>query len=127
MRGDLFLARGVSPGLQGETMTVPNLFELPDDLPNEEVVEPLLPDRGILIERIVSSGQTTPEGEWYDQDRDEWVVLLHGVARLTYADGRGLELKAGDHVLIPAHERHRVDATSRDPACIWLAVHGPLS
>jgi cupin 2 domain-containing protein len=106
---------------------MPNLFSLPDNLPDEEMQEPLISDRGILIERIVSSGQTTPAGEWYDQDRDEWVVLLQGEARLTYADGRELELRTGDHVLIPAHERHRVDATSRDPACIWLAVHGPLT
>ena len=106
---------------------MPNLFSLPDNLPDEEIQEPLISDRGVLIERIVSSGQTTPEGEWYDQGRDEWVVLLQGEALLTYADGRGLELKAGDHVLIPAHEKHRVDATSRDPACIWLAVHGELT
>ena len=113
-------------------MTVPNLFKLPDNLPDAEISEPLVSDqglvsdRGVLIERIISSGQVTPQGEWYDQDRDEWVVLLQGEAVLTYADGRTLALRPGDHVLIPARERHRVDRTSTDPPCIWLAVHGSL-
>ena len=105
----------------------PNLFHLPNPLPDRELSEPLLPDRGVLIERIVSTGQTTPEGQWYDQDRDEWVVLLQGDAVLGYADGRRLRLQPGDHVLIPAHKRHRVEFTSTDPPAIWLAVHGPLA
>ena len=105
----------------------PNLYHLPDPLPDHELTEPLLPDRGVLIERIVSTGQTTPEGEWYDQERDEWVVLLQGEAVLSYSDGRRLRLRAGDHVLIPAHEKHRVEYTTCDPPAIWLAVHGPLA
>jgi len=104
-----------------------NLFELPTPLPGKELFEPILPDRGVLIERIVSTGQATPEGQWYDQERDEWVVLLQGEATLSYEDGRTLHLKAGDHVLIPAHERHRVERTSDSPPCIWLAVHGSLA
>ena len=28
----------------------------------------------IRVERIVSNGQVTPEGEWYDQDLDEWCL-----------------------------------------------------
>ncbi len=103
-----------------------NLFELPDPLPSEERFEDLIPDRGVKVERIVSTGQTTPEGEWYDQARDEWVVLLQGEALLTYGDGRRVHLEPGDYVVIPAHERHRVERTSSDPACIWLAVHGQL-
>jgi len=103
-----------------------NLYNLPNPLPEEELFEPLIPDRGVLIERVVSAGQTTPEGEWYDQHRDEWVVLLQGKAVLAYADGRILHLCPGDHVLIPAHEKHRVEKTSADPPCIWLTVHGCL-
>ena len=110
-----------------QTIMAANLFEFPASLPDAEVSEPLIPDRGVLIERIISTGQTTPVGEWYDQDRDEWVALLQGNATLTYANGRSLDLKAGDHVLIPAHERHRVDRTSTSPPCIWLAVHGSLT
>ena len=104
-----------------------NLFRLPETMPREELFEPLIPDRGVLIERIISTGQATPPGEWYDQERDEWVALLQGRAALAYADGRIVELEAGDAVFIPAHERHRVESTSADPPCIWLAVHGRLS
>ena len=104
-----------------------NLFELPDTLPEAEEFTNLIPDRGVKIERIVSCGQTSPEDEWYDQDRDEWVVLIQGEAVLEYKDGEKLRLGAGDHVLIPAHRRHRVDYTSRTPPCIWIAVFGRLS
>jgi len=103
-----------------------NLFKLPEMLLKEELFEPLIPDRGVLIERIISSGQSTPEGEWYDQERDEWVVLLQGEAILAYGDGRIRHLFCGDYVFIPAHEKHRVERTSVHPSCIWLAVHGKL-
>ncbi|MDA0746812.1 MAG: cupin domain-containing protein [bacterium] len=103
-----------------------NLFSLPDPLPNRELFEPLFPDAGILVERIVSTGQSTPPGEWHDQDRDEWVVLLQGKAVLSYEDGQTLSLQPGDHTFIPAHKKHRVESTSTDPPCIWLAVHGKL-
>ncbi|MGA1199705.1 MAG: cupin, partial [Candidatus Latescibacterota bacterium] len=32
-----------------------------------------------------------------------------------------------DHILIPAHKKHRVTHTSTDPPCIWLAIHGSLT
>ena len=104
-----------------------NLFDLPNPLPESEVFTDLIPDRGVKIERIVSRGQTSPEGQWYDQDRDEWVVLIQGEAVLEYQGGEKLKLGAGDHVLIPAHCRHRVDFTSRTPPCIWVAVFGKLA
>lgn len=103
-----------------------NLFKIPDILPGEEIFEALIPDRGILIERIISAGKASPEGFWYRQDRDEWVVLLQGRAKLAWENGKRMELKAGDWVFIPAHERHRVEWTSQEPACIWLAVHGKM-
>ena len=104
-----------------------NLFTLPFKLSDREIIEPLTADNGILIERIVSNGQTSPEGFWYDQDRDEWVVLLQGRAEIGYADGRRVLLGPGDWLLIPAHEKHRVESTSQDPPCIWLAVHGNIT
>ena len=104
-----------------------NLYDLPHPLPPEELFSDLIPDAGVKVERIVSSGQSTPEGEWYDQDRDEWVALVQGEAVLQYANGSHLVLNAGDHVLIPAHTRHRVASTSAEPPCIWLAVHGMLT
>jgi len=103
-----------------------NIFQLPAELPATELLEALIPDQGILIERIISSGQASPAGEWYDQDRDEWVVLLQGIAEIAWEDGRQQQLIAGDWLMIPAHERHRVVWTSPEPNCIWLAVHGKL-
>jgi cupin 2 domain-containing protein len=104
-----------------------NIYDLPTPLEDEEQFTRLIPDRGVLIERIVSTGQATPPGEWYDQERDEWVVLLQGEAILACEDGPTLNLRAGDHLLIPARKRHRVEHTSADPPCIWIAVHGKLT
>ena len=81
----------------------------------------------IQIERIISTGQTTPSGQWYNQELDEWVILLQGEAELCYADYTKIKLKAGDYLLIPAHTKHRVEYTSIEPPCIWLAVHGQFA
>lgn len=103
-----------------------NLFHLPLPLPEAEWFEVLHATAQTRIERIVSTGQTTPPDQWYDQDTDEWVVLLQGQAQLTYTDGSTVDLAPGDHLLIPAHQQHRVSFTSTDPPCIWLAIHGQL-
>ncbi len=103
-----------------------NIFDLPLPLSNKEIFESLLTTDNLLVERIISTGQTTPPGEWYDQDRDEWVILLQGFADLSYAEGQNIKLKAGDYLLIPAHQKHRVEYTSSEPPCIWLAIHGNL-
>jgi len=80
-----------------------------------------------VIERIISNGQTTPEGEWYDQVRDEWVILLQGEATLLFEDSSVINLLTGDYLLINAHQRHRVTYTSNSPPCVWLAIHGKFS
>ena len=103
-----------------------NIFDLPEPLPDEEFFNDLITAKAVKIERIVSNGQTTPAGQWYDQDLDEWVVLIQGEAELGYESGDKLRLIAGDHVLIPAHVRHRVVFTSEIPPCIWIAVFGDL-
>ena len=97
---------------------MPNIFDLPSSLPHQELFETLLSTDNVLIERIISTGQTTPPEEWYDQEKDEWVILLQGQATLAYADGSQIQLTAGDYILIPAHQKHRVADTSSDPACI---------
>jgi len=76
----------------------------------------------VRIERIVSYGQASPPGFWYDQPTDEWVVLLQGTATLQFTGPASVTLKSGDHTLIPRHVRHRVEAASAD--AVWLAVHG---
>ena len=100
-----------------------NIFNLPTQLPNTELLETLLRQENVVIERIVSKGQTTPSGKWYDQDRNEWVILLQGKAELSYVDNSRIKLTKGDYLYIPAHQKHRVEYTSIDPVCIWLAIH----
>lgn len=96
---------------------------VPGQLP-DELFDVLWQKPGLRVERIVSQGHTTPPGQWYDQDTDEWVILLSGAARLRI-EGRDelLELRPGDHVLLPAHLRHRVEWTDPDQQSFWLAIH----
>lgn len=101
-----------------------NLFAAVPGRRDAELVEILARGGACRLERIVSRGHTTPPGEWYDQEWDEWVVLLRGTATLHFADGGApTEMKPGDFVLIPAHDRHRVDSTSADEDTVWLALH----
>jgi len=99
-----------------------NLFDdLPSQLP-EELVTVLAENQNVRIERIVSTGQSSPEGFWYDQDEHEWVVVLKGEATLVFENGKSVHLTPGDHVLIPSHKKHRVDRTTTDSPTVWLAV-----
>ncbi len=99
-----------------------NLFDLPP-CGDEERFDTLLATPGVRIERIVSTGQASPEGFWYDQNRDEFVLLLSGAARLTIEGEPPRNLAPGDWLHLPAHCRHRVDYTQAEPATVWLAVH----
>jgi cupin 2 domain-containing protein len=103
-----------------------NLFDdVPRELPAERV-DVLLDTPMLRLERIVSMGHTTPPGEWYDQDGNEWVVILRGRARVRIegeADDRALGV--GDHLLLRAHVRHRVEWT--DTPTVWLALHYPAA
>jgi cupin 2 domain-containing protein len=47
--------------------------------------------------------------------------VLQGAARLSI-DGQPKELKPGDYVNIPAHQKHRVEWTTPDEPTVWLAV-----
>ncbi|REJ82678.1 MAG: cupin domain-containing protein [Planctomycetota bacterium] len=99
-----------------------NLFAgLPNQLA-EELVEVLVEDRDVRIERIVSTGHTSPEGFWYDQDENEWVVVLKGEAKLVLENGESVQMRPGDWINIPAHEKHRVEWTTNDAPTVWLAV-----
>ncbi len=104
------------------------LYSIPDEAlaaGAPEYFETLARGKGLRVERIVSQGQVTAEGVWYDQDQDEWVAVLEGSARLLWNDGREINLDAGDHVFIPRHAKHRVTHTSAP--CVWLAVFGDFS
>ena len=110
----------------GDQVSSPaNLLRLPPEPPTAEVSELLLQRPGIRMERILSAGQASPPGFWYDQAEDEWVAVLQGEGVLQWEDGRLTELRAGDWLLIPAHQKHRVERTSVEPPCIWLALFAP--
>ena len=99
-----------------------NLFQkIPSNLP-DEIVETIVKSQTCRIERIVSHGQASPEGFWYDQANDEWVILLRGAARIQF-ENQTVDLTPADFVNILAHQRHRVEWTTPDEPTLWLAVH----
>ena len=98
------------------------LSNIPADLSNE-VFEDLVVSDKVKIERIVSSGHTSPESGWYDQDQNEWVMVVQGEAEIEFDDGSTVQLGTGDYLHIPAHRRHRVSMTSSSPETVWLAIH----
>ena len=87
----------------------------------EETLSLLSSDK-VRIERILSSGQASPPGFWYDQEEHEWVLVLRGFGMIEYQDGTQIMLAPGDHLHIPPHVRHRVSQTSRQEPTLWLAV-----
>lgn len=100
-----------------------NIFEaLPETL-DTEVFNTLVDSDQVKIERIISRGQQSPESGWYDQDKNEWLIVLTGEALLLFADGQSINMKAGDYLNIPAHKKHRVEWTTPETETIWLAVH----
>lgn len=106
-------------------MQAKNIFST-DNLPwvvNKEQVETLCSDHNMRIERIISRGQTTPHNHWYNQPENEWVMLLQGKATIEFENGEMLHLGSGDYIFLPSKLRHRVAYTSKNPPCIWLAIH----
>lgn len=101
-----------------------NLFDRITAEADDEEFSTLLARPGLEIERIVSTGQSSPPGFWYDQTRDEWVLLISGSAAIDFDDGGAtVTLRPGDYLHIPAGRRHRVAWTSATEPAIWLAVH----
>ncbi len=97
------------------------LANLPADL-SEEVFEDIIMSKHVRIERIISKGHFSPESGWYDQDENEWVMVLSGFGVLEFDDGRIERLEQGDYINIPAHQKHKVIETAADEATVWLAV-----
>lgn len=87
---------------------------------SDETIDEILAGASFRLEHIVSHGKSSPDGSWYEQDRDEWVALIRGRSVLEFEEGR-LELQAGDSLLIPAQLRHRVAGASED--AVWVALH----
>ena len=100
-----------------------NLFNSMTIDPDREVFDLLLEQPGLRIERIVSTGQSSPENDWYDQNQSEWVLVLRGAATLSFADADDQQLETGDYLNIPAHQKHRVKWTDPNRETVWLAIH----
>ncbi len=113
-----------------ELIAVPlnNLFAPLPVNPENERVEIIVHNNNTKIERIISTGQTSPASGWYDQEKDEWVAVLKGAAIISFDDGKEVTLKAGDHITLSAHTKHRVKWTDPDTETqiqnnMGLAVH----
>ena len=111
----------------------PKVERLLSDLPDtgaEEAFDDLHSASGPWrLERIVSRGHVS-DG-WYDQDWDEWVLLLqgHAVIEVQASEGQSesVPLEAGEAVFLPAHVKHRVIHTDSQPPTVWLALHGGVT
>lgn len=105
-------------------MIMGSLFKnIPGEL-TEEQFESICSTEYVKIERIVSKGHSSPEGFWYDQDWNEFVLIVKGSAGLQI-DGQDeiVILNAGDYLNIGSHVKHRVEWTDSSCETIWLAVH----
>ena len=99
-----------------------NIFEsIPENL-DKEFFENILESKNVRIERIISKGHVSPESGWYDQQQNEWVVVLKGEAIISFEKGDEVKLKEGSYLNIPAHKKHKVTWTDPDIETIWLAI-----
>jgi len=103
-------------------MNIKNILNgIPQEVP-DEIFERIISSENIRIERIISKGQSSRENFWYDQDENEWLILIRGKARLKFINEEAIELNKGDYLNIPAHQKHRVEWTDPENVTIWLTV-----
>ncbi len=102
-----------------------DISTLPHPMDKEDFQD-IFKSNTVRIERIVSTGQISPPNFWYNQEENEWVIVLKGKAILNMQDNHGAITKhilnAGDYINIPPHTKHRVDYTDTHAPTIWLAV-----
>jgi cupin 2 domain-containing protein len=104
-------------------MNFGNIFE---SIPNEmkdEVIESLIESKVVKIERIISKGHASPKEGWYDQDQDEWVIIVRGSATIKFENTEPLSINEGGYINIPAGTKHKVLWTDPEIETVWLAVH----
>jgi len=101
-----------------------NIFEnIPDHIP-EELFQKILQTENLKVERIVSKGHSSEDDYCYDQEENEWVILLKGSAGLLFeGDEKAVVLRSGDYINIPSHTKHRVEWTDPDIETVWLAIY----
>lgn len=102
-----------------------NIFDnIQVDKKNEKFFE-ILHSKTVKIEKIVSNGQQTHEDYWYNQDKNEFVLILDGFAKLQIKENniiKEIELNKGDYIDIKANVEHRVSYTCTNNPTVWLAV-----
>ncbi|QKF68575.1 Cupin domain-containing protein [Arcobacter venerupis] len=98
-----------------------NIFEQIIVDKKEEIFFEIFKNETIKVEKIVSNGQKSPENFWYEQEKNEFVLLLEGFAILEF-ENREVELKKGDCLNIEAYQKHKVKFTSLDEPTVWFAV-----
>ncbi|WP_337865277.1 cupin domain-containing protein [Ignavibacterium sp.] len=97
------------------------LSNIPTNI-SQEIIETIISSEHIRIERIISMGHSSPENFWYDQLENEWVLLLEGKAMIKFDDESVITLHKGDYILIPAHQKHRVEWSDPEHRTIWLTI-----
>ena len=97
------------------------LSSLPHKI-DSEIFENLVHSDHIKIERILSKGHSSPASGWYDQDENEWILVLKGSGVVVFDDGNKVTLKKGDYLNIPARKKHKVSWTDPKTVTVWLAI-----
>ena len=104
-------------------MRIKNLYKNISGSHNDELIEKLLENKDFFVERIISEGHKSPKGFWYDQDTNEFILLLKGSAEIEIYEQEIFNLIPGDYLIIPSHIRHRVNKTDTYEKTIWLTIH----
>ena len=102
---------------------IKNIFDTIPEVITREICEPLINTNALKIERIISKGHVSPQTGWYDQDKNEWVIVLKGAATLLFENNSSVQMKTGDYINIPAHKKHKVEWTDPETETVWLTVH----
>ena len=103
-------------------LTRKNIFDTVGINLTDEFIETILPRDSFNVERIISEGHASPSDFWYNQDTNEFVLLLKGEAEIQFEDG-SLNLLPGDYFVIPKHKKHRVNKTHPTEKTFWLTIH----
>jgi len=102
---------------------VRNIYDnVPEDL-SKEFFEDIILNENFRLERIISKAHFSPEGFWYDQSQNEFVLLLSGSAEILFENNYSVKLKPGDYLIIPAHVKHRVEKTDSEKLTYWLTLY----
>ncbi len=104
-------------------MQIDNIYNNIPQNRTGEIFDTLIEKGGVKIERIVSAGQASPAGFWYDQEKAEWVLVLEGRAVIEFDDGQSVEMQKGGCLYVAPHRKHRVAFTAPDCPTLWIAVH----